>query len=127
MDNRAQFIENLQAMLDRRWNANEWTKFEHLSVYLRVSERMLAHSRVRCVQIANVSTSEPYQRKGSFTRMVEVIKSITSLPIYVENVHNYEFRDTLLRHGYVAARSLDGVVVDLILPRDREIQDTFTT
>ena len=112
----SQFSNDLLSLL-RGEQRNLWTRFGELSVYLRVGEKSINRKQVRCLQIANVSTPPQHQRRGTFTKMLELIKNTTDLPIYAENVNNHEFRDALIRRGFVAARSYDGVVTDVVLER----------
>lgn len=110
------FVRTLMAMVERG-RGNTWTVFEEMHVYMRVGPARIEGERVQCVQLGNLSLHPRDQRKGTFTRLVEVISSCTDLPIYVEQVINMEFRDALLRRGFKPARSDDNCD-DLYLPKE---------
>lgn len=88
--------------------SNAWTMFEHAEVYIRIGPRRLNDgSAPVCVQIANMQTPPKYERTGIFTRMVLRIRTITTMPIYLENV-KLDLADALVeRHGWVHVRRAD--------------------
>jgi len=87
---------------DPAWcsNVSWWTKFEHATVFLRISRRVMDRSKFTshddfsknlelCVDIANIAMMERFQRKGTFTRLVLTIHELTDLPIYLENANDH--------------------------------------
>jgi len=122
------FERNFHMLLDvaanqRNVTPNRWMSFERLSVYFRVSYRVLVPvktveeamaRRVRCIDIANVSTDERYQHQGMFTRLVDKVHASTDMPIYLENTQ-IEFANHLLaNHGWKFHRDNGGYSYDLI-------------
>jgi hypothetical protein len=98
---------------------NEWFTFEKMACYLRVGPKMMPLSSLRlCIQIASLSTPKNLQGKGTFTRLIRHLCDLSPLPIYVEKLLNPEFREALLRRGFIPARIWDGRVWDVVLLRD---------
>lgn len=113
-----QFLDLLEIASQRHHGVNRWLSFERLSVYVRISQRVLepATSRkiVRVIDIANVSTDESYQHKGMFTRLVNKIHALTDMPIFLENTHPEFAMHLLDHHGWKFIRSNMGVSYDLV-------------
>lgn len=122
------FERNFQGLLEaaeaRRYgSSNQWMRFERLSVYLRISRRVLVpltsrdefyDNLVQCVDIANVSTEPRYQHKGMFTRLVNKLHELTDMPLYLENAH-MEFATHLMEHyGWKMIRHNMGYSYDLV-------------
>ena len=121
------FIRQFQDLLElaekSAYGVNRWLTFERLSVYLRISRRVLEPATApedyqakltRVVDIANVSTEAQYQRQGMFTRLISTIHGLTDMPIYVENAHS-EFANHLLQHhGWQLIKQSFGVSYDLL-------------
>jgi hypothetical protein len=113
-----EFENSLREMLTRRHN-NTWLELGNMAVYIRIGDRVTQSREkpVRCVQIANVSTSPEHQGQGEFTFLLSEIMRITPLPVYVENVHNQRFKQALIKRGFIACRTCDGIDCDLVLVR----------
>jgi len=102
---------------------NRWLSFERLSVYIRISRRVLVpvqtldefHAKmIRTIDIANVSTDEQYQHQGMFTRLVAKLQTMTDMPLYLENTQ-IEFAQHLLdHHGWKFHKNNGGYNYDLI-------------
>ena len=125
------FARNFQSLLEiaekrRMGSSNQWLAFERLSVYLRISRRVLVpltsrdefyEKLVRCVDIANVSTEERYQHKGMFTRLVGKLHELTDMPLYLENTQ-VEFAMHLMEHhGWKMFKNNMGYTYDLVRHR----------
>jgi len=87
-------------------------EFETASVYIRIGTRYVAGETVRTVQIASISVED--RRKGTFTRLVQTIRELTDMPIYIENVLDPAFADALIRKGFSVVSKTD-FTTDLIL------------
>lgn len=113
------FRNRLYHMLHQN-RGNEWLYYEHMEAYIRIGSKMLPLAKwrqVSCVQLANLTTPPHFQGKDTFTRMLAEIMDMTDRPIYVEQLLNTNFKEALLRRGFVPARSYDGVVHDVVLLR----------
>jgi hypothetical protein len=64
---------------------NLWMKFGHAEVYIRIGPRWINNQVNQCVQIANILTPSNFEKTGNFTRMIMKIRTITDLPLYLEN------------------------------------------
>ena len=118
VDDDDRFTRALTAIL-AQGRGHTWSMFEEMQVYFRVGPKMIDKKLVTCVQLANLSLHRDWQHKGCFTRLVACISQVTDLPIYLEQVVNTEFLDALMaRHGWKPARTHDGQVWDLWLPKE---------
>ena len=95
-----------------------WLRFEKMEVYVRVGRKIVGGQFTDCVQLANMNTPSQHQHKGTFDRLIKEIRTVTEMPIYVEQILNREFFDALLRRGFTPAREYDGVIWDLVLIGD---------
>ena len=94
---------------------NEWLGYEKMSVYLRVGKKMIDGELRQCVQLASLVVSVPFQKKGTFTRLLEDLTQMTLLPIYVEQIMNREFFASLLKRGFRPPNNEEGEVWNLVL------------
>lgn len=95
--NKPEFLSNLNA--GQRWN--KWHAFEHASVYMRVSHRLVEGHITHTVQIANISMDEQHQHKGTFVRLIKAIRAETNAIIIIENVLNEQWFNKLLKRGFL--------------------------
>lgn len=94
---------------------NAWLQFEEMEVYVRVGKKIIGGEFTICIQLANLQTPVRHQRKGTFDRLLREIRTVTTMPIYVEQILNREFFEALLRRHFTPAREYDGVIYDLVL------------
>jgi hypothetical protein len=114
----APVLENFADELGRMIEAGHsraWLRFGKMDVYIRVGKKVIGGKLTDCVQLANLNTPARHQRKGTFDRFLIEIRTVTKMPIYVEQILNREFFDALLRRGFTPAREYEGVIWDLML------------
>ena len=79
-----------------------WLSFKTMDVYICISHRYINDVYILCVQIINIETKN--QRKGLFTQMVTKIRSMTGLPLFLENTRQ-DFAESLIaRHNWTIVR-----------------------
>jgi hypothetical protein len=85
-----------------------WMRFETTQVYIRVGPRVFIHPEkkmLNCIQIANfLGMREQDQRKGTFTRLIALIRTITDLPFFLENVRHDLAAALVERYGWSVNR-----------------------
>ena len=97
-------MESLQQLLPtliRRGRGNAWFRYETMDVYLRVGPKMVNGVPLLCLQLANLQTQN--KRQGIFTRLVKDLTTY-GLPLYLERVLSYSWREALERHGWEVVR-----------------------
>ena len=75
----------------------------HLTVYLRVTKHYIRGLSMPCIDIANVSVEDEFQKQGNFSQFIAMMKMIalgTQRVLRVESVVNPFLGDWLLRHGF---------------------------
>ncbi len=73
---------------------------EGADYYVRVGKKFINNEYIFCFQIARISTPEPLQATGIFTRFLNNLRALTSIPIYVELVHNNILALALEKRGF---------------------------
>lgn len=73
-------------------NTTRWFETKRTSLYLRLgSTRMIDGTRVRTLDVANVTVNRPYQNQGIFTAVLTFLES-KEMPLFIENVLPPRFR-----------------------------------
>jgi hypothetical protein len=97
---------------DLRLSKNSWLVFESVSVYICVEQRIIPWTTMRdrrdrksCVVISNIAMSNDEQGKGRFTRMVETIRNLTSMPLYVQNATFRFAAHLVLNHDWIVIKN----------------------
>lgn len=81
---------------------NKWFEIDNLSIYLRISHRLINNVFVKTIDISSVSiTSEEFISQGRFTKLlVHLENKYTNNYIYVENLLNNRLLLFFIRRGY---------------------------
>lgn len=108
------FADDLTRMIEAG-RGNAWLRFEKMEVYIRVGKKIIGGELTTCIQLANLQTPVKHQHKGTFDRLLREIRTVTIMPVYVEQILNRAFFEALLRRHFTPAREYDGVIYDLVL------------
>jgi hypothetical protein len=81
---------------------NAWIVYGPMQMYMRKSRRLFNDpTMIDCIDLANFTIENPAdQGKGTFTRFFAELLEKTPLPIYVENLFNERFEQSLVRRGF---------------------------
>jgi len=85
---------------------NQSFGFRDITVYVRISHRMIQRDRrvARMIDIANVEVPLLKRSKGIFTRFLGVVEeeaAVLGFGVYVESIFNPILKDALVRRGYL--------------------------
>lgn len=108
------FADDLTRMIEAG-RGNAWLRFEKMEVYIRVGKKIIGGELTTCIQLANLQTPVKHQHKGTFDRLLREIRTVTIMPVYVEQILNRAFFEALLQRHFTPAREYDGVIYDLVL------------
>lgn len=84
----------------------DWLEDDIMKVFLRKSYRRIWNERVWTMDIANVVVTEKYRGKGYFRAFIQKSELLLRelrpdlVGIYIENVQQERFRDSLPRMGF---------------------------
>lgn len=79
----------------------EWGK-----VYVRRAQRLINRKITQCLDLASIEIHEDLQGQGIASAILDLMEEINPWDtVYVENVLNEDFANTLRKRGYVTDRS----------------------
>jgi hypothetical protein len=106
---------NITKLIEEQPMKNKWIKYDHMNVYLRVQPKsFLGRAIIPCITIASAGMPLRYQRQGRFSALLAKLRQESQLCIYVENVHNVEFKHALLRGPFYPAEYAFGDVIGVV-------------
>jgi hypothetical protein len=97
-------LEKIKEFFDSA-NRNGWLYLDHISIYLRKSNRILNRdgNLIDCIDIGAVEVPIEYQNKGYFKKFLSHLEKLTfkaGKHLYVENVSNPILKNYLVKLGY---------------------------
>ena len=106
---------NITQLIQEQPTKNKWIKYDHMNVYLRVQQKwFVRRTLIPCITIASIGMPLRYQRQGRFTALLAKLRQESQLNIYVENVHNVEFKHALLRGPFYPADYALGEIISVV-------------
>lgn len=77
-----------------------WINYRWGEVYVRKAVRFIGGKELHTLDVASISVLPSHQRKGSFTRWLKHVETVSGRPLYIENVYEAWFVEWFVRRGY---------------------------
>jgi hypothetical protein len=87
-----------------------WFRCSLMEVYLRTAPKYFHGAAVNCCTVANVEVYAEFQKEGVYSSFLDFLAANTSLPIFIENVHDEEQHGLYLRRGFESILNCYGTV-----------------